>query len=183
MTRTLTLPVLLLVLIATGLHAQDGGPDHIIFPHDPHFENEVECAVCHEDARDSASPSDRLLPDMDVCADCHDVDDDTGCATCHSNVDEAGDYPRPAFGAGRFSHAAHLARDMACAACHGDPAAAHPVLPTKPDCRACHATADRYTDCRLCHEADQDLLPADHGAQWRSAPSTSPRWRASGTPS
>ncbi len=77
----------------------------------------------------------------------------TACAMCHTNVDEAGDYPTAAFGAELFAHAAHAGAGIACAACHGDPAAAAPALPGKPDCRACHETADAYADCRVCHAA------------------------------
>jgi hypothetical protein len=143
-------------------------PDRILFPHDLHFENEVECANCHEGAVSSATPADRLLPDMEVCADCHEIDDDENCSMCHTNLDEAGDYHRQVFGAANFAHAPHLDRDLTCGECHGDPAAARPVLPGKPDCRGCHETADDYADCRLCHGEKTELRPANHGETWIS---------------
>ena len=142
--------------------------DRIIFPHDLHFESEVECAACHEGAAASMAATDRLLPDMDVCSDCHDTDDDENCSMCHTNVDEAGDYLEVVYGAARFPHSPHLEKGQACGECHGDPAAAHPVLPGKPDCRGCHETADDYADCRMCHEEKKDLRPASHGETWVS---------------
>ncbi len=141
-------------------------PDTIIMPHDLHFENDVECATCHEAIEQSTNASEIVRPAMDACADCHEVDDDDECVMCHTNPDEAGYYAVVVFGAGNFSHAAHLGKDMDCAACHGDPEAARPSLPVNTDCRACHETADAYADCRMCHAPDEVLRPADHDAAW-----------------
>ncbi len=143
-------------------------PDRIQFPHELHFENDVECATCHEGAAASMTADDLLLPEMDVCADCHETDDDDNCGMCHTNVDEAGDYHRQVFGAALFAHAPHLDRDLTCRECHGDPAAVQPVLPGKADCRGCHETADDYADCRLCHGENKELRPASHGEIWLS---------------
>ena len=91
-----------LMLAACALARAAGGePDRITFPHDLHFENEVECTTCHPDVAGSARATDRLRPDMDVCADCHDIEDDTGCAVCHANVDEAAPHSGPAASAMR----------------------------------------------------------------------------------
>ena len=158
--------VLIAALTAAATAFAAEGPDRIIFPHDLHFENEIDCATCHEAALTSQAPTDRLRPDMDICASCHDVESEDGCATCHSNVDEAGEYPQPTYGAARFAHAPHVARDIACATCHGAPTAPHPALPVKADCRSCHETADDYADCRLCHAEDRQLRPANHAAGW-----------------
>ncbi len=160
--------VLLFLVLFAGPLAAAEQPDSILFPHDLHFENEVECTDCHEGVTGSTTAADHLLPEMDVCADCHDIDDEDECNLCHANVDQAGEYERPVYGAGRFAHAPHLARDMTCAVCHGEPTAANPSLPGKPDCRACHETADDYADCRLCHGPDQQLRPAGHGLTWRN---------------
>jgi len=156
--------ILLLSLVAASVLAEQ--PDRIIFPHDIHFAEEITCDNCHEGAAASNAATDRLLPEMDVCADCHDVEDDTECSQCHTNVDEAGEYERPIYGAARFAHAPHLVGDLTCSACHGEPAAAQPALPGKPDCRVCHETADDYGDCRLCHAAEQSLRPASHSTTW-----------------
>jgi hypothetical protein len=152
------------LLLAAGLVRGDG-PDRITIPHRLHAEAEVECEVCHAGAAEAASAAVSLLPDMDVCADCHDVEDDGSCALCHSNVDAAGETERPAHPAGRFSHRAHVDRGMACAGCHGDPRAAEPGLPAKALCRSCHETAPDYADCGLCHEPPH-ATPASHDRSW-----------------
>jgi len=159
----LILPALAFAVAAVALAEL---PDRIIMPHRTHFENGVECAMCHEGATESTRADDSLRPSMDVCANCHDVDDDTGCATCHTNVDMAGDYAPREFAAPKFPHAPHVEDGVGCAACHGDPAVAEPVIPGKPDCRACHETADDYADCLMCHEQVQQLRPLTHGALW-----------------
>jgi hypothetical protein len=142
--------------------------DRIIFPHDVHFENEVACTDCHQGVTSSTMASDHLLPGMETCADCHDVDADDECGTCHTNVDEAGEYERRVYGAPLFAHVAHLEKEIACAACHGEPASAHPMMPGKIDCRTCHLTAENLGDCRMCHTAGFELRPADHGPGWQN---------------
>lgn len=163
MSKTITILMLLLTIPAVAT-AQT--PDRIIVPHDIHLENEVECAVCHEGVETSASALDVHRPDMDVCADCHDVDDDEGCVACHTDVDTAGEWTPPIPAAGRFSHVAHMDAGMDCAECHGDLAAAPPAIPVKARCRECHDTADGYADCRVCHDDGEDLVPRDHLAGW-----------------
>ncbi len=141
-------------------------PDRIVIPHGRHTQSGVECATCHAGAAESRRAEDSLRPAMDVCAACHDVEDTEGCGVCHTNVDAIGTAERPAYPAPKHSHAAHVGRGLACAACHGDPAVSEPTLPGKPDCRVCHATADDYGDCRVCHADDADLTPVSHDALW-----------------
>lgn len=161
--------LIILALVTASASALAEQPDRIIFPHDLHFENEVECAVCHAGAEASTQARDHLLPDMDVCADCHDIDAEDECSLCHTNVDLAGDYERPVYGADRFAHAPHITAELACAACHGAPEASRPALPGKPDCRVCHTTADNLNDCGLCHGPDFRLRPVDHGPSWQNS--------------
>jgi hypothetical protein len=160
--RTL-LSCTVLLLIAGAAGADE--PDRIIIPHGTHFENDVDCATCHEGVEASTAAGERFRPEMDLCADCHDVDDDETCVLCHTNPDEAGDYPVRAYGAGLFSHAAHEDAGLECAACHGDPAG-EPVLPAKADCRVCHATADDYAGCAMCHAPGTELVPDTHDRAW-----------------
>jgi hypothetical protein len=156
--------VLLIVMMATAVGAQT--PDRIIVPHDLHFENDVECAVCHEGVEASTDAVAAHRPDMDVCADCHDVDDDDTCSMCHSDLDTAGEWTPPVPAARLFSHAAHIDSGMDCAACHGAATAPMPMIPAKARCRDCHETADEYTGCRLCHAANEDLVPDNHRVGW-----------------
>ncbi len=158
----------LMVLFGAAGNISGQEPDRIIMPHALHHDAEVDCATCHDGVESSTSALDVFRPDMDVCADCHDVDDDEECAMCHTNLDNAGEYHRGTFGASRFSHALHADGGLDCSTCHGDPASAQPVLPGKPDCRGCHETADDYADCRMCHEEKKGLRPASHGETWVS---------------
>ncbi|MBC8425813.1 hypothetical protein H8E07_17005 [bacterium] len=160
--RTVTLAV---VLLGAGLILGDA-PDTIVIPHDVHLDNEIACGTCHGDVAGSTSGLSTHRPDMDVCADCHDTDDEDLCAQCHTNVDAAGapaTEPSPGW---NFSHAIHLGVEMACADCHGDLAVAAPRLPAKDLCRSCHETADAYADCRVCHAESEDLAPAGHDGGW-----------------
>lgn len=157
--------IITLLCLAGAAAAQDG-PDTIIFPHGFHFENDAACLDCHDGVEASVTADDVFRPDMDACADCHEVDDDETCTMCHTQPDEAGDYEALIYGAALFSHAAHMGAGMECAACHGDPAADQPLLPGKADCRICHETAEDYGDCRLCHASGTELLPVSHDAAW-----------------
>jgi hypothetical protein len=159
------LPVITAIILLAAAPARAQLPDTIVMPHDVHFANEVECAMCHEGVEDAEAGA-SLRPSMDVCSACHDVEDGDTCVMCHTNVDEAGDYARRAFGADLFVHAPHVAAGLACASCHGDPAGDERPIPAKPDCRACHATADDYGDCRLCHSGGFELRPAGHHRGW-----------------
>ena len=57
---------------------------------------------------------------------------EVSCQECHANVVDADHEETTGSGA------------VDCSACHGEPAAAQPVMPGKPDCRVCHETADDY---------------------------------------
>lgn len=159
--------LLLLVLLGTGAlaaRAQDE-IDTIIFPHDLHFEAEVDCLMCHEGVDEAVDPEETFYPAMDVCGDCHDIDSDDNCELCHTNVDNIDFYPRHTYQA-LFPHAPHAEAGLACAACHGDPALPRPVYPGKPDCRTCHETAEDYADCTMCHAPEMQLRPANHDRAW-----------------
>jgi hypothetical protein len=168
MKRYLPLAVLCLIAVSAPLGATAQQLDSITIPHDTHFDEGVDCATCHEGVADSAQPGVTFYPDMDVCSDCHDVEDDATCSMCHTNVDEAGTYDRGSFGAALFAHAPHTGRGIECSRCHGAATLASPVLPGKPDCRGCHETAEDYADCGMCHGQEFQLRPFDHGQTWIS---------------
>jgi hypothetical protein len=157
-----------LLWFATGLRAKEE-VDPIRFDHALHAENDVECDVCHEGAASSTSGKDVLLPAMDVCADCHDVEDESACTTCHTNEEYEG-YPKRPLAVANFSHKAHIDQGMECGTCHpveeGSGESAQPALPTMTQCRTCHETASRQTDCANCHGPEETLKPADHGPQF-----------------
>ncbi|MDP6776882.1 MAG: cytochrome c3 family protein, partial [Candidatus Latescibacteria bacterium] len=91
----------------------------IRFSHKLHLGEDVEaeCTMCHP-AEESASASDRLLPTMEICGECHDVEDDDGCATCHLDLDIVGEIDVPSREI-VFSHQSHLGYDgTACTTCH-----------------------------------------------------------------
>ena len=119
------------------------GQDRIFFPHGFHVEDqEIECSTCHAGVEESSTVSNRYMPTMDTCADCHDVDDD--CSMCH--MDENEEYlplseSLPTSGM-NFPHNTHLKKISDCATCHShiledDGEEVYPVWNQK-DCKACH---------------------------------------------
>jgi len=155
----------LVLLAAAGLSLGDAR-DELIFPHDVHFEEDIDCTDCHDGVETSTSALSSHRPDMDVCAECHDTEDEDLCAQCHTNVDAAEALTPATMSGWNFSHVAHLGADIDCSDCHGDVAVVAPRLPEKALCRSCHETADDFTDCRLCHADDESLTPADHTTGW-----------------
>ena len=150
--------------------ARSRAADQIIFPHATHFAEDIDCLSCHEGIAASQGTGERYLPEMEFCADCHDVDDEANCRMCHTNSDDAGDRAPRAYGASIFSHSAHVGQGMGCADCHGDPASISedemPRVPAKADCRICHTTADDYADCGMCHTDPARPVPVMHGGDW-----------------
>ena len=54
----------------------------IKFSHMLHAE-QMDCADCHTNVPQSTKLSDRLLPEKEICAECHDVEDEDNCDLCH----------------------------------------------------------------------------------------------------
>jgi hypothetical protein len=164
-----------ILLIAT-LGRVLGDEDRSIHPvHALHAEMEIECETCHADAWTSVAGTDDLLPSKDVCADCHDVDDDEECGICHVSVDEPEGYATRAVAVGKFAHAPHVDNGMDCGACH--PAhEGEPGMPEKASCRVCHATVSQMSDCQICHVDSEPRLPASHDPQWISLHAVEAAW-------
>ena len=158
---TLLLPLLLLATVQ---------PD-VIFNHSLHIEDMgTECDACHLGVNSSVSGYDNLLPEMDVCTECHDGDtagDD--CSQCHRNPDDPLVAPRIIDFLPKFPHAPHMAVTD-CKGCHaGITASMEAVgdhLPNMALCMNCHATPLTMQGCDLCHQQQDNLLPADHGMDW-----------------
>lgn len=132
-----------LLLSWAVLSAQE--PDHIYFPHDFHVtEVEIECSTCHENASTSSSVlNESLLPTMETCGYCHEIDDDDNCELCHTNPDEPRPISesRPAYKQD-FTHQYHLQKRPDCLTCHSyilDDDGTNPgKLWVLDDCRSCH---------------------------------------------
>ena len=164
--RKITLGLLALALAWAPASANDYSKSGIEFDHVLHAEEaDMECDACHEAAWESTAGTDLLLPEKDLCADCHDVDDDENCGTCHIDVDDPWGYAEVLSAVDRFSHAAHLGADMDCAACHGE-VTALVAAPPKTDCRSCHVTASNLQDCSVCHSQGAEYVPENHAVGW-----------------
>jgi len=150
-------------LAGAGLHAKDSD---IIFAHEYH--SDLDCVDCHADIEQSTTARDRNLPSMDVCADCHDVDSDDECGTCHRQPDDPLASPHPERTI-VFGHQTHLGRKTECAACHGTVATSTETMPehmpAMRQCFTCHDGVKIDDDCALCH-ADHITLADIHPLDW-----------------
>lgn len=176
--RIYSLLLIFLILISwQWLISQDSNPAKpgLIFSHEFHLqEAEVECSVCHQGALSSTTGSDNLLPEMDVCADCHDVEDEENCTTCHTNAEEPQPAPRLQEYSSKFNHEKHLAAGLECLACHAGVAGRAEVsvlrnVPGMAACMTCHEGKGAPTTCLTCHEQGEDLRPASHTINFRHA--------------
>ena len=103
---------------------------------------------------------------MEVCADCHDVDDESNCNQCHSNVEEPAAATRIVDYNTLFSHEKHIGADLECTTCHGQVdgigIGQHMKLPDMVACMDCHQTKSVSIDCRTCHTANERIKPESH---------------------
>ncbi len=169
MKQRLYLPILVLLLLPLVMTA---APElDIIFPHAFHVEDMgVDCAQCHPGVDASVAGSDNLLPEMDICLECHDGDtagDD--CAQCHRDPDDPQAAPRITNWLPKFSHDTHRP-DTDCERCHGGVTASLDAksrhLPKMGLCMECHVTPLTMQGCDLCHQPQDELLPASHDPDW-----------------
>ncbi len=149
-------------------HHEEGNSKIIKFSHQLHVGDvEVACEDCHTGVLESTSLSDRLLPEKDVCADCHDTDDDDNCETCHYE-----DVYEPLVrmeSALYFSHSQHLGDDANCEFCHqgfsevdysSELENSNPPMST---CYQCHNNQSLASNvCESCHKTTADLVPDTH---------------------
>jgi hypothetical protein len=126
------------------------------FSHHQHVADlEIACSQCHPNATKVDTTPQDLYPDMGICAECHDVEDASGCALCHVSTTEP---PRRDAGdtSETFSHGLHTQAGLECTVCHEDIAHAR---------SASEATRPDVTMCGGCHRKDH-LIPADHDSEW-----------------
>jgi hypothetical protein len=147
--------------------ARPDSPGGVIFDHIFHVvDNEMACEDCHAGAETSLSGRDNLLPDMDVCSDCHDVDDDDECASCHVNADDPEGSLYITTYSQKFPHQTHLLGGFECEACHASllvpDAPSAEALPGMVNCQQCHEMESASLECSTCHMPDDVLKPASH---------------------
>ncbi|MEJ5351746.1 MAG: cytochrome c3 family protein [Melioribacteraceae bacterium] len=141
--------------------------DIIKFSHSFHKEI-AECTACHTNAAESTSLKDRLLPDKQTCATCHDVEDTDKCNTCHyENVNEKLIQKESDL---IFNHKKHVTEQkMECIACHkglDEVDYAFQSASSMPSMNSCYKCHNNQTvaanDCEICHISTANLIPADH---------------------
>jgi len=142
--------------------------NELVFDHALHVqENGIECEACHGDAKQATSVKMDLRPSMDTCGDCHDVEDEAECATCHVG-DDALSYEPSEVEVDFFSHQGHLQRGASCETCHATEGSDVVRAAAMDDCRGCHTTAAQLSDCSQCHARGAEMIPSSHGAGWES---------------
>ena len=140
--------------------------DVINFSHSLHSDL-AECSDCHSAVLESTSLNDRLLPDHDNCSDCHEVDDDEECSTCHINENyEALIQTESSL---IFNHKFHLNNEMNCEDCHKGldevdySFESANLLPPMETCAGCHNESKIASNaCESCHISTYNLLPDNH---------------------
>lgn len=147
-------------------------PDTITFSHHVHAEQGLmdDCSYCHSEISEDAEREIYAFMKMDGCADCHDIESEEECGTCHTNVDDPGSYDRPGPTHLIFSHQLHEDRSSDCADCHGDASLAADIspenrmLPAHEQCNMCHQEDMDAGKCQLCHDR-LDLYTRKPGAE------------------
>ena len=174
----LSLSVILIFAAFTNKKSNDfhSGNDEVIkFSHKLHAELS-ECKSCHSAVVNSISLLDRLYPNHDNCKECHDVEDDTQCSTCHfEGKFEPLVQSKSAL---IFNHKFHVAeKNMECQTCHkgfetvaysSELSNPHPMME---DCYTCHNDKSFASNaCESCHISTANLIPQNHrGADYISS--------------
>lgn len=154
--------IVIFCLVLLGMTAEKSGCGdsrcQLIFNHQFHIsEAELPCQKCHQGAQASKLAEDNLYPNHPVCAECHDVADKAGCATCHKDPDNV--VPLEGFHRNYevFSHSRHLAAGKACNACHKEVEkstqwkASAELIPAMSACIVCHRQEGQTLECGSCH--------------------------------
>lgn len=164
--------IALMIFIYAALYmfavAEEDQKYELIFSHQLHVEeNETECSSCHEAAETSQTGKDNLLPDMETCGDCHDVEDDENCGMCHSDIEEPLEVIRIEEYNAKFSHEVHITAKFECSDCHlgiekKETPSAPVSLLSMSECMNCHSGKSAPVECSACHMPEEDLKPASH---------------------
>ena len=151
------------------------------FPHVVHFENELECSMCHE-----ASGEEIGFPVIEDCVSCHDFDPEEGvgkiCAECHTVDDSFAEMAEPIHHRGRpgyeapvpesyadviFNHEENVEDEEQCLVCHAKMKSEELTaifLPSMDDSIAFFTdNGNPEPPCSACHEKlARDVKPPSH---------------------
>jgi hypothetical protein len=153
----LIVALILTSLVATGYEKADPRAQ-LTFNHEFHLtEVEATCDNCHQGVTVSSSADDNLYPTKAHCAECHDVEDQGECKTCHTNPDAV--TPIPGFHPNYelFEHSHHSEAGYACGICHAEVekstqwSADQQALPLMNQCMDCHQAEGQTMECSTCH--------------------------------
>jgi hypothetical protein len=165
---------LVIIVGATTMMAdtpQQALVSELVFSHPLHVtDQEIECIACHATIPSSTTAEDRSLPSMDVCAECHDVEDDENCGQCHRDPDNPSAAVEIKLSV-LFNHKRHLDLKTGCQTCHNmsgeNGEISHGLtISGKALCMNCHDGLRATWDCHLCH-ADKTSLADIHPIGWR----------------
>lgn len=133
------------------------------YSHRQHIELGLECRECHVNPDEGALMT---FPSNDTCMSCHATMPAGTPALKQLVTLAAAGRPIPWVRVYRvadyvyWSHAPHLAAEVACTTCHGpvperDVIALETAITTKRGCVTCHEAKQVYMDCGDCHEPRQ----------------------------
>ncbi len=130
----------ILSLVAFG----DDQKSELIFSHKLHVEEMgMDCLSCHQAAETSKTGKDNLMPTMESCGNCHDVESTDNCGMCHSDLENMRAVPRVKEYSVFFSHEQHIEAELECLTCHEEVAEKEQVepyiLPPEVSCQECHS--------------------------------------------
>lgn len=123
-------------------------PVSLIFSHKSHIEREgMDCLKCHNAVKKSRLSSERKIPEMNVCLDCHKKDfDELRCNRCHQNLAALGLKPLSLYShSGNFlkTHKQYAReRIEVCVQCHRDSF-----------CSDCHSKVEPLMPSMKLHES------------------------------
>jgi hypothetical protein len=167
---------ILLFVASSSNNAESGltGNKSIIkFSHKLH-KDVTDCETCHTAVKTSKSLNNRLMPNHDNCKDCHDVNDEKSCNTCHyKDVNEPLIQNKTEL---IFNHSEHInGQKLKCETCHkgvGEVEYAEDapqVFPAMETCYSCHTgnhvkgvAVVAPNACETCHISTADLKPQSH---------------------
>ncbi|PJA96661.1 MAG: cytochrome C [Ignavibacteriales bacterium CG_4_9_14_3_um_filter_34_10] len=167
MSLLLTVFIFIAAAGSNNNQSQPSNKEVIKFSHILHIDNGTECESCHSNVLNAESLNERLLPSMEQCAACHDVEDDNNCTQCHyDGVFEKVIQSKSEI---LFNHKLHVTNNMKCTDCHQGldkvnySFEAAQLKPTMSKCYECHNDQTVATNnCEICHASTAELIPENH---------------------